>query len=237
MLCGLCEPKYAYREAQHRKDHCPACNESLEKEELISHRIIQLPISGFMSILTDPEIQVTTYWTIERFTLLATWFTAFGTIAAAFTAVWLGYRTGRVKLDASVDIAMIYDPDRGPDEGLSIRVTNRGERPVTITSVDWRIGKMGNRKITADQTILKQCPRKLEHGEPTSFFISFFYQPSWLKRFATDVVRVAGRSHIKTLRVRIHTSVGRTTNVVPAEGFLKVVEKEVEEAAQGNSSS
>ena len=33
MLCGLCEFTYTYRKPHHRKDHCPACNESLEKGE------------------------------------------------------------------------------------------------------------------------------------------------------------------------------------------------------------
>ena len=33
MLCGLCESTYTYRKPHHRKDHCPACNKSLEKGE------------------------------------------------------------------------------------------------------------------------------------------------------------------------------------------------------------
>ena len=188
-----------------------------------------------MSISTNPEIQSMTDWTIQFLNMLGTWVAAAGTIAAAFTAVWLGYRTGRVKLDACADIGETFDPDGSFDEGLVIHVTNLGERPVIISSVDWRIGKRG--KIIVDQRILRQCPRKLEHGERTSFFGSFHYPPSWLESFATNVVRVADKSHIKTLRARIHTSVGRTTNVVPTERFLRVVEKEVEEADQGKNSS
>ena len=175
--------------------------------------------------------------TIQLWTMIGTWAAAIGTIAAAYAAVWLGYRTGRVKLDAYADIGETFDSDGRFDEGLVIRVTNLGERPVIISSVDWRVGKRRNRQITADQMILNQCPRKLEHGERTSFFISFLYDPSWLERFATNFVRVADKRHIKTLRARIHTSVGRTTNVVPAERFLRVVEREVEEAVQGKNSS
>ena len=188
-----------------------------------------------MSILTDPEIQTMTDWTIQFLNMLGTWAAAAGTIAAASIAIWLGHRTGRVKLDTHADIGETFDPDGSFDEGLVIRVTNLGERPVIISSVDWRIGKRG--KIIADQRILKQCPRKLEHGECTSFFSSFLYPPSWLESFATNFVRVADKSHIKTLRARIHTSVGRTTNVVPTERFLRIVEKEVEEAAQNKKSS
>ena len=33
MLCGLCEFTHTYRKPHHRKDHCPACNGSLEKGE------------------------------------------------------------------------------------------------------------------------------------------------------------------------------------------------------------
>ena len=56
-------------------------------------------------------------------------------------------------------------------------------------------------------------------------------------KLATNFVRIADKSYIRTLRARIHTSVGRTTNVVPTEHFLKVVEKEVEAAAQSKTSS
>jgi hypothetical protein len=74
---------------------------------------------------------------------LVEWLTAFGTIAAAASAVWLGLRQDRIRLRATADLWTHDDPVLrygGPDI-LAISVTNSGSSRVTIGGAYWCIGR------------------------------------------------------------------------------------------------
>ncbi len=188
-----------------------------------------------MSIWFDPEIQVLTDWTMQILTLLGTWLSGLGTLAAAFIALWLGLRGSRVKLRAFADLRLVAADLRSVvgtgelERGLYIQVTNGGERPVTIISVGWcvgwRVSKRWNRRFAINPTALNQCPKTLSHGESASFYTSFSEQPDWMRNFSAAFIKNTTRRHVKTLRVQIHTSVGHTENVIPAESFLKELEE------------
>ena len=172
-----------------------------------------------------------TDWTMQLLTMLAGSFSGICTLVAAGTALWLGGRAARIKLKAYVGLRLAIVGDGSPSqEGLVISVTNLGERPVTINSVGWCVGKGRNRRFALNPSASNECPKKLEYGETKSFFTSFAEIPSWIREFSTDFVQIATRKHIKTLRAQIHTSVGYTENVIPEENFLK----EIEEASQVN---
>ena len=179
-----------------------------------------------MSILVDPEIQVTTYWTIERLTLLATWLTAFGTIGATIVALWFGFRSGRTKLKVKTEF----------DKELSISVTNLSHRLVTITQISWRVGRKGNRQWVrspaSSVTFNREGSRKLEPGDVASFYIHLGNQsePSpwlrWIEEYVPHLDKPV-REHIDALCLKIHTSVGYTKKVAPGKDFLIALEEAI----------
>ena len=179
-----------------------------------------------MSILTDPEIQVMMDWTMQFLTMLGTWLAGVGTLVAAGVALWLARRAEKVKLEVHVGVrALVFGGGRPIEECLAIHVTNLGERPVTIVSVGWCVGKGRNKRFAMDPSASNECPKKLEYGETKIFTMSFAESPSWIREFSTGFVQIPTRKHIKTLRAQIHTSVSYTENVIPEENFLKKIEE------------
>lgn len=179
-----------------------------------------------MSIWTDPQTQAMSGWTIESLTMLATWCAAFGTTGAVIVALWLARRTEKVRLNASVSVSVMFESGRS-EEGVLITVINLGDRPVTIASVSWGIGKVREDSLSViDKNVLNQCPVKLEHGEPKHFFTPFFqHGRRSLLRSLVSGLQITTRKQIQALRVQVHTSVGYTKYVVPTEGLLKRLEE------------
>ena len=183
---------------------------------------------GRYVMLVDPETQLLTDWTMKFLSMLATWFAACGTTAAVVVALWLARRSDKVRLNASVGVYVMFESDRS-EEGMLIAVTNLGDRPVTIASVSWTIGKWkADNRSAIDKNVLNQCPAKLEHGETKHFFTSFSHGREPLLRSLVNALQITTRKQVETLRVRIHTSVGYTKDVVPAEDLLKKFEETAE---------
>ena len=171
-------------------------------------------------------------YTMQLFSMLGTWFAAIGTIAAVVVALWLARRTEKVRLDASVGVRTAFGSGRS-EGGVFITVTNLGERPATIHSVSWGIGKPKRSTRSAiDKNALNQCPKKLEHGETANFFTPFSPpgESLLLKQLATNL-QITTKKQVKALRVRIHTSVRYTKYVVPDESLLRKLQEVIESKA------
>lgn len=77
-------------------------------------------------------------------------------------------------------------------EHLDINVTNLGERPVTINSVGWAVGKRKHRRYciqTVSGPHTRQYPIELAHGKSADFMVSFLATPTWVKDFATGFIK------------------------------------------------
>lgn len=182
-----------------------------------------------MSILTDLEIEVVMYWTIERLTMV---FTAIGTVGATIVALWFGCRTGRAKLEVKTD----FDEH----QVLTITATNLSQRLVTITKVFWRVGRKGNRLWVLSPTTSGGFNLtgyvKLEPGEAEFFYIRLGSRGDppnwigWLEQYIPHLDRPV-REHIEALRLKIHTSDGYTKQVVPHQDFLKALGEALEQHA------
>ena len=165
-------------------------------------------------------------YTMQFLSMLGTWFAAIGTTGAVVVALWLARRTEKVRLDASAGIRVAFGSGES-EEGVFITVTNLGERPVTISSVSWGIGKPKRNTLSAiDKNALNQCPKKLEHGETANFFTPFSPtgESLLLKRLVTSL-QINTRKQVKALRVRIHTSVRYTKYVDPDESLLSKLQE------------
>jgi len=67
------------------------------------------------------------------------WLSSIGTLAAVITALWLGLRSERIKIDASVQVMRLI-PSNPPQHHLVVRIVNTGVRPVTLGSLGWTAG-------------------------------------------------------------------------------------------------
>jgi hypothetical protein len=145
---------------------------------------------------------------------VGTWLSSIGTIAAVITALYLAKRVENVRLNVRVGLMVVVIGDGSPfQEHVGIDVTNLGERPVTVNTVGWAVGK-GKKRRFAIQPLNSphsaQYPIELAHGKSASFLVSFDVMPGWKREFATGFVRDFSDKALKTLVAQVHTSVGKT---------------------------
>lgn len=157
--------------------------------------------------------------TMRIIEIAGTWFAGVGTFAAAAIAIWLARRSEQVKLQAYVGLRILFGTGVRED-CLVFCVTNIGERPVTVNSIGWSIGK-GKNRMASIQTLSNsspdQYPKKIDHGESAMFMVKFAESPGWITEF---VERFVSDRPLKTLRAQIHTSVRYTEVLKPEENLI-----------------
>jgi len=98
-------------------------------------------------------------------------------------------------------------------EFLYVSAINTGNRIVTITNVGWEIGWL--KKEHAIQVVQKDqlssgLPVKIDDGEEAKWFVPLDLQENWIERFTRDFLHSNPNLNIRSLRIQIHTSVGKT---------------------------
>ena len=153
---------------------------------------------------------------------LGSWVAGAGSLAAVGIALWLARRVEKVKLDAWVGHRLLVGDGTGTKaEHLAIKVTNVGERPVTIGSLGWSIGRRKSRRVciqTVPPSSPANYPKRIEYGDEAMYLIHDF--PAWASNFKSVFLKEFNDEGLKTLRLQIHTSVGHTENVVPERNLL-----------------
>lgn len=166
---------------------------------------------------------------IQVWVAIGTWVAGLGTLAAVIVALYLARRVEKVRLKAHVGLMEVVLGDGSPfQRHLGIGVTNLGERPVTINSVGWAIGKLKRRRFAMQPLYgpyTDQYPIELAHGKSANFMVSFLVLPNWLKEFASGFVKDLSDKSLKTLVVQIHTSVGHVVEVHPHKDLVGELKK------------
>lgn len=165
----------------------------------------------------DQQIQV---WNV-----IGTWLAGIATFAAVVLSLHLARKADAIRLQANAGIRLIFAGDGTPaEEHVGISAVNRSDRPVTINSIGWRIGKGKNARHCIQPVkgqYTHQLPKQLAHGDQASFLVSFRAMPGWPKDFATGFIQDLRPRNLKTLRAIIHTSVGESVEVVPEKNLLE----------------
>lgn len=161
---------------------------------------------------------------IQVWNAVGTWLSGIATFAAVVVSLYLASRSSRVSLKAHAGLRLLFLGDGTPAQELvEINVTNLGERPVTISSVGWAIGK-GKKKRYCMQNpsgpYTAQYPIELTHGKSASFQVFFPATPNWLSDFSKDFA-ASGGEPLSTLVATIHTSVGQTIEVKAEDDLIK----------------
>ena len=162
---------------------------------------------------------------IQVWNAVGTWLAGIATFAAVIVSLHLARKADHVRLQAKAGIRLIFVGDgSSAEEHVSISAVNKSDRPVTINSIGWRIGK-GKGARHCIQPVYgqhtDQYPKTLAYGEPATFLVSFKAMPSWLRDFATKFIQDVQPKNLKTLRAIINTSVGETIEIVPEGNLLE----------------
>jgi hypothetical protein len=162
---------------------------------------------------------------IQLWNAVGTWVAGLGTLAAVIVSLYLASRSDRVKLRVNVGLRVIFAGDGSPaEEQVGFSVANLGDRPVTITSVGWRVGRGTAARFCVQPlygVYTANCPKQLQHGDQATFLVSLLALPTWPKDFAKGFVGDLSERNLKTLRALVHTSIGETIEVRPDENLLK----------------
>lgn len=162
---------------------------------------------------------------IQLWNAAGTWVAGLATLAAVVVSLYLATRNDRIKLRVGVGIRVVFAGDGSPpEEQVGFSVANLGDRPVTITSVDWRVGRGKAARFCVQPlsgVYTAHCPKQLQHGDQATFLVSLLTLPSWPKDFAKGFVADLSQRNLATLRALVHTSVGETIEVRPDESLLK----------------
>lgn len=162
---------------------------------------------------------------IQIWNAVGTWLAGITTFAAVIVSLYLARKADRVHLQANAGIRLIFAGDGSPaEEHVGISAVNKGDRPVTINSIGWCIGKGKNARhciqpVNGQYT--HQYPKQLSYGEQATFLVSFKAMPSWPNDFAAGFVQDLRPKNLKTLRAIINTSVGESIEVVPENNLLE----------------
>ena len=145
------------------------------------------------------------------------WFAALGSLLAVGVALWCARRVAKVELLIETGTHWTRDSHRA-HEWFEISVTNRGEKPVTVVGLAWRVGR-GRRLRTCAAHVPKSSssplPRKLDYGESATFDWSL---GDWKWQIEHHLPRDAVAGEPRSLPLSVHTSVGQTRTVVPGKG-------------------
>ena len=150
---------------------------------------------------------------------LGSWVAGLGSLTAAGVALWLAKRVEKVKLDAWVGHRLLFSNGQ-TTEHLTVSVTNKGERPVTVVSLSWSVGRGKNRRVciqTFPPTSPSNFPKKIEYGDTATFMLDF---PQWLPYFRDGFLEDVSSRAIRTLRLTVHTSVSDSAKIVPEPTLL-----------------
>lgn len=166
---------------------------------------------------------------IQLWNVIGTWLAGIATFAAVVVSLRLAGKAERVFLKVSAGVRLLVRGDGTPPERqIEISVTNLADRPVTIDSVGWAVGKGKNRQYCLQNVSglhSSQYPIELAHGKRASFLVSLVDTPDWPREFANNFVQSTEDRYINTLVAQVHTSIGKTIEAKAERGLIELIKK------------
>lgn len=147
----------------------------------------------------------------------APWLSAFGTIAAVVTALYLARRADKIRLQLRVGIRMVAVRGGGEDHGKEyvwVSITNLGRRKAHITHMFWKPvpwRKSGLIWIAPENQYSSKFPTTIDDGESANYVLPVEEFKERFKERAQDFFAgFAGSIRLRTLRFCVSTSTGDT---------------------------
>lgn len=164
--------------------------------------------------------------TFQILNTVGTWLAGIGTLSAVIVSLYLARRDSKVKLKVCAGHRVLVTPgQKATPDYCSIRVTNVGFRPATITGIGWKVGLL--KKKYGIQTVhghpaSSNLPVKLDYGDEASYLIGFFGNgtyPNWIDEFPKDFLSNHPRLSAWTIKVQAFTSVGKVFDAKIEKGL------------------
>lgn len=167
---------------------------------------------------------------IQIWNAVGTWLAAVATFSAVVFSLYMVRRSNQVRLSVSAGLRSVLIGDGSPEEKfIVIRVTNLGERPMTVANIGWRVGRGKARKYCIQNVGTRYtdaCPIELAHGKDASFM--WPETDRWGRDMMNEFIGTTSPRHMKTFVAQVHTSVGQTINCQAEKGLLEFLKKHAE---------
>lgn len=151
---------------------------------------------------------------MQLFGVAGTWVAAFGTIGAVIVALFIAGRVEKVKLRINLFVGKVQNSNQ---EYFVVTVTNLGVLPVTIKMINWSFRVGTKTRII----FFKFDKTTIEHGE----YLDYREGPFESKRWFANLATLIGKDATNSLRLQVHSSVGKVKNFKPDGSFLKNLEQ------------
>ena len=157
---------------------------------------------------------------VQLWMVVGTWVAGLATLLAVMTALYLAKNVEKVRLRIFVGIRVVVPGDGSPPEHVCFGVTNVGQRPVTITTVGWVIGKRKKRKYLIQLISGSLANAELTHGQNANFKVPLSDMLNRASGFPAEFINDPSGQSLKTLKAQIFTSVGQTFEVKPESDLI-----------------
>lgn len=160
---------------------------------------------------------------IQIWNTVGTWLAGMATFAAVVVSLYLSRKRDRVNLKVHAGLRLHIVGDGSPAKRIIvISVTNRGERPVIVNTVGWRIGRGKNARFciqTVGRGSPDDYPKELAHGKSATFSID--NPEAWASDILEKFLQPATAKHMRTLKAQVNTSVGETVESTSEESLQR----------------
>jgi hypothetical protein len=159
----------------------------------------------------EPNMTRETWQFINTF---APWFSAIGTLCAVIVSLYLARNRVKVRLRITAGHRVLAGLEtRTLPEYLLIAVINMGFRPARITGVGWKVGLFKRQyavQVVDRGEFSSPLPVDLNDGQEARYLIPFECPADWLNQFSNDFVGQPVRLRVRTLKLQVSTSIGKT---------------------------
>ena len=167
----------------------------------------------------------------------APWLSAFGTLAAVITSLYLARRYDRIALKIKLGIrkAAVLRKDglEHSEELVWLNITNLGRRSTTITNLHWQPvpwSKKGIIWLAPQNKYSSKFPVSLSDGEDANFALPLEEFRENFKDFAHELFSgINGAVRLSLLKMSVHTSTGAVFKRRPEKPLLKLFRRLAEE--------
>jgi hypothetical protein len=159
----------------------------------------------------------------------APWMSAFGTLAAVVTSLYLARRTDRIRLKLDIGIRILSVQGAGPGHGTQLVflcVTNIGRRTATVTHLYWKPvpwRKSGILWIAPQNIYSSVFPITLADGQSANYASPLEdFRQNFSSHAKTHFAGVAGAVRLHLTRMCVGTSTGEVFRTKLEEPLRKL---------------
>lgn len=169
---------------------------------------------------------------IQLWNAIGTWVAGLATFGAVLVSLHLARQRDAVKLRVYAGRRLVFMGDGTPAlRYVAISATNLGERPVTILTAGWRVGRRKKARYcvqTVGERFTDRYPIELAHGKSATFMFEETAD-EWAREIMNGFIKDPSDRNLKTFTAYVSTSVGSTTWCKPEPDLLAYVREHYDE--------